>query len=158
MLQDTVQILRGLSEKYSSYHGVRIHDRALVMSAVLADRYITARFLPDKAIDVVDEACSNLRVQLESMPEQLDAMLRQQYRLQVEEASLAKEKDPVSCRAKPGVPHICSVRPSTEGCEGGSHLCWKGLDEASEHPLLQCYLCMCDERQEPSSRGAIVRF
>ena len=98
LLQDTVQILRGLSEKYSSYHGVRIHDRALVMAAVLADRYITARFLPDKAIDVVDEACSNLRVQLESMPEQLDAMLRQQYRLQVEEAALAKEKDPVSCR------------------------------------------------------------
>ena len=82
---------------------MRIHDRALVMAAVLADRYITARFLPDKAIDVVDEACSNLRVQLESMPEQLDAMLRQQYRLQVEEAALAKEKDPVSCRATPGV-------------------------------------------------------
>lgn len=98
LAQDTINILRGLSEKYSSYHGVRVSDRALVMSAVLADRYITTRFLPDKAIDVVDEACANLRVQLESMPEQLDAMLRKQYQLQVEEAALAKEKDAVGGR------------------------------------------------------------
>ena len=97
---------------------MRIHDRALVMAAVLADRYITARFLPDKAIDVVDEACSNLRVQLESMPEQLDAMMRQQYRLQVEEAALAKEKDPVSCRASPGVvwTHFVTVCVHLQKC------------------------------------------
>ena len=118
LLQDTVQILRGLSEKYSSYHGVRIHDRALVMAAVLADRYITARFLPDKAIDVVDEACSNLRVQLESMPEQLDAMLRQQYRLQVEEAALAKEKDPVSRRASPKVVWRPTLLQCASTCKG----------------------------------------
>lgn len=118
LLQDTVQILRGLSEKYSSYHGVRIQDRALVMAAVLADRYITARFLPDKAIDVVDEACSNLRVQLESMPEQLDAMLRQQYRLQVEEAALAKEKDPVRCRASPRVIWLPTMLQSASTYKG----------------------------------------
>ena len=96
LLQDTINILRGISEKYSSYHGVRIADRALVVAAELADRYITNRFLPDKAIDLVDEACSNMRVQLDSMPEEMDKMQRQQYRLQVEEAALSKEKDSVS--------------------------------------------------------------
>ncbi|KAA6429047.1 MAG: heat shock [Trebouxia sp. A1-2] len=95
-VQDTINILRGISERYSSYHGVRIADRALVVAAELADRYITNRFLPDKAIDLVDEACSNMRVQLDSMPEEMDKMQRQQYRLQVEEAALSKEKDPIS--------------------------------------------------------------
>ena len=92
---DTISILRGLSEKYSSFHGVRVADRALVLAAELSSRYIQGRFLPDKAIDLVDEACSNMRVQLESMPEEMDMMQRQQYRLQVEEAALAKEKDKV---------------------------------------------------------------
>jgi ATP-dependent Clp protease ATP-binding subunit ClpB len=93
---DTVQILRGLKERYSSYHGVQIADRALVVAAELADRYITNRFLPDKAIDLVDEACSNLQVQLESKPEEIDVLERQMIRLQVEEKALEKEKDKVS--------------------------------------------------------------
>ena len=95
-VQDTIAILRGLSEKYSTFHGVRIADKALVVAAELSDRYITARFLPDKAIDLVDEACANARVQLDSMPEEVDNMQRAQYRLQVEENALAKEKDPAS--------------------------------------------------------------
>eukprot|EP00884_Botryococcus_braunii_P013589 jgi/Botrbrau1/22230/Bobra.168_1s0061.1 len=95
-VQDTIAILRGLSEKYSNYHGVRISDRALVVAAELSDRYITTRFLPDKAIDLVDEACSNMRVQLDSMPEEMDMLQRQQYRLQVEETALTKEKDKAS--------------------------------------------------------------
>lgn len=74
---------------------MRIADRALVVAAELADRYITNRFLPDKAIDLVDEACSNMRVQLDSMPEEMDNLQRQMYRLQVEEAALSKEKDSV---------------------------------------------------------------
>ncbi|KAK9841119.1 hypothetical protein WJX74_000311 [Apatococcus lobatus] len=93
---DTISILRGISEKYSSYHGVRLTDRALVVAAELSDRYITARFLPDKAIDLIDEACSNNRVQLDSMPEEIDLLQRQKYRLQVEETALTKEKDKVS--------------------------------------------------------------
>ena len=93
---DTIAILRGLSEKYGSFHGVRITDRALVVAAELSDRYIQGRFLPDKAIDLVDEACANARVQLDSMPEDLDLLQRQQYRLQVEEAALTKEKDAAS--------------------------------------------------------------
>ena len=80
---DTINILRGLSERYSSYHGVRIADRALVVAAELSDRYITARFLPDKAIDLVDEACAALRVQLDSVPEDIDALQRRITALQV---------------------------------------------------------------------------
>ena len=95
-VQDTVQILRGLKERYASYHGVQISDRALVVAAELADRYITNRFLPDKAIDLVDEACSNLQVQLESKPESIDVLERQMIRLQVEEKALEKEKDKAS--------------------------------------------------------------
>lgn len=95
-VQDTVQILRGLKERYSSHHGVQIADKALVVAAELSDRYITNRFLPDKAIDLVDEACSNLQVQLESKPEQIDVLERQMIRLQVEEKALEKEKDKIS--------------------------------------------------------------
>ncbi|GAX82249.1 hypothetical protein CEUSTIGMA_g9677.t1 [Chlamydomonas eustigma] len=93
---DTIQILRGLKDKYESHHGVRIHDRALVVAAELSDRYIQGRFLPDKAIDLVDEACSNVRVQLDSEPEHIDQMQRHKMRLQVEETALSKEKDAMS--------------------------------------------------------------
>ncbi|GFR45106.1 hypothetical protein Agub_g6484, partial [Astrephomene gubernaculifera] len=93
---DTIAILRGIKERYESHHGVHITDRALVVAAELSDRYITTRFLPDKAIDLVDEACANMRVQLDSKPEQLDALERQRTRLQVEAAALAKEKDALS--------------------------------------------------------------
>jgi ATP-dependent Clp protease ATP-binding subunit ClpB len=93
---DTVQILRGLKERYEDHHGVHITDRALVVAAQLSERYITARFLPDKAIDLVDEACSNVRVQLDSKPEDIDSLERQRVRLQVEEQALRKEKDPLS--------------------------------------------------------------
>ena len=92
-VSDTIQILRGLKERYASHHGVQISDRALVVAAELADRYITNRFLPDKAIDLVDEASSNLQVQLESKPEAIDVLERQMIRLQVEEKALQKEKD-----------------------------------------------------------------
>ncbi|KAK9844178.1 hypothetical protein WJX81_007123 [Elliptochloris bilobata] len=95
-VEDTIVILRGIAERYASFHGVRISDRALVAAAELSARYIQGRFLPDKAIDLVDEACANKRVQLESVPEEIDNMLRQKYRLQVEEKALSKEKDKAS--------------------------------------------------------------
>ncbi|KAG7669284.1 hypothetical protein Ndes2526B_g05585 [Nannochloris sp. 'desiccata'] len=103
-VEDTIQILRGLKEKYASHHGVQISDRALMVAAELADRYITNRFLPDKAIDLVDEACSNLQVQLESKPEVIDVLERQVIRLQVEEKALEKEKD------KQSVERLAEVR------------------------------------------------
>ncbi|GFH15139.1 uncharacterized protein HaLaN_11310, partial [Haematococcus lacustris] len=93
---DTISILRGIKEKYESHHGVRITDRALVVAAELSDRYIQSRFLPDKAIDLMDEACSTVRVQLDSKPEALDTLERTRIRLQVEEAALKKEKDDLS--------------------------------------------------------------
>lgn len=93
---DTIQILRGLKEKYAAHHGVQIADRALVAAAELSDRYITSRFLPDKAIDLVDEAASDLQVQLESKPEAIDVLERQLIGLQVEEKALEKEKDKLS--------------------------------------------------------------
>ncbi|GBG00245.1 chaperone [Raphidocelis subcapitata] len=93
---DTMQILRGLKQKYEDHHGVHITDRALVVAAELSDRYITGRFLPDKAIDLVDEACSTVRVQLDSKPESIDSLERQAVRLRVEREALKKEKDPLS--------------------------------------------------------------
>ncbi|KAF0706000.1 hypothetical protein As57867_006836, partial [Aphanomyces stellatus] len=90
---DTVSILRGLKPRYESHHGVAITDGALVAAATLADRYITQRFMPDKAIDLIDEACANVRVQLDSQPEVIDTLERKQLQLQVEATALAKEKD-----------------------------------------------------------------
>jgi len=93
---DTISILRGLKEKYESHHGVRILDGALVMAAQLAQRYITNRFLPDKAIDLIDEACANTRVQLDSQPEVIDVLERKSLQLEVEGTALEKEEDNAS--------------------------------------------------------------
>ncbi|CAK7322807.1 unnamed protein product [Dovyalis caffra] len=93
---DTISILRGLKEKYEGHHGVRIQDRALVVAAQLSSRYITGRHLPDKAIDLVDEACANVRVQLDSQPEEIDNLERKRMQLEVEHHALEKEKDKAS--------------------------------------------------------------
>lgn len=93
---DTISILRGLKEKYEGHHGVRIMDRALVVAAQLSSRYISGRHLPDKAIDLVDEACANVRVQLDSQPEEIDTLERKRIQLEVELHALEKEKDKAS--------------------------------------------------------------
>ncbi|CAI5929116.1 unnamed protein product [Closterium sp. NIES-64] len=93
---DTISILRGLRERYEGHHGVRIQDRALVVAAQLSGRYITGRRLPDKAIDLVDEACANVRVTLDSQPEEIDALERKRIQLEVELHALEKEKDKAS--------------------------------------------------------------
>jgi len=95
-VEDTISILRGLKERFEVHHGVRIQDAALVSAAVLSHRYITDRFLPDKAIDLVDEACALIRTEIDSMPTELDAASRRLMTLQIEEAALAKEKDAAS--------------------------------------------------------------
>ncbi|MBZ5735394.1 ATP-dependent chaperone ClpB [Nocardioides sp. TRM66260-LWL] len=95
-VEDTIQILRGIQEKYEAHHGVRITDAALVAAATLSDRYITGRQLPDKAIDLVDEAASRLRMEIESSPEEIDVLRRQVDRLRMEEFALAKETDDAS--------------------------------------------------------------
>ena len=95
-LEDTISILRGLRERLEIFHGVRIQDSALVAAATLSHRYLTDRFLPDKAIDLVDEACARLRTEIDSMPAELDEITRRVMRLEIEEAALAKETDPAS--------------------------------------------------------------
>ncbi|WP_439937364.1 ATP-dependent chaperone ClpB [Nocardia sp. N13] len=95
-VEDTIQILRGIQEKYEAHHGVRITDAALVAAATLSDRYITGRQLPDKAIDLIDEASSRLRMEHESSPEEIDQLRRQVERLKMEEFALAKETDAAS--------------------------------------------------------------
>jgi ATP-dependent Clp protease ATP-binding subunit ClpB len=95
-VSDTISILRGLKEKYEGHHGVKIQDRALVVAAQLSARYITGRHLPDKAIDLVDEACANVRVQLDSQPEEIDNLERKRIQLEVELHALEKEKDKAS--------------------------------------------------------------
>ena len=95
-VEDTISILRGLKERYEVYHGVKIMDNALVSAAVLSHRYITDRFLPDKAIDLVDEACALIKTELDSMPTELDELQRKCMQLEIEEAALKKEDDKLS--------------------------------------------------------------
>ena len=95
-VEDTISILRGLKERYEIFHGVRIHDNALVAAATLSHRYITDRFLPDKAIDLVDEACAMIRTEIDSMPSDLDDLRRDIMQLEIEEMSLKKEEDQLS--------------------------------------------------------------
>ena len=95
-VEDTIAILRGLKERYEVHHGVRITDAALVAAALLSHRYVTGRFLPDKAIDLVDEAASRLRIEIDSMPTELDEVDREMKRMEIERAALKKETDPAS--------------------------------------------------------------
>ena len=95
-VEDTISILRGLKERYQVYHGVQIHDAALVAAAVLSNRYISDRFLPDKAIDLVDEACAMIRTEMDSMPQEMDEIARKIMQLEIEEAALKKESDAAS--------------------------------------------------------------
>ncbi len=95
-VEDTIAILRGLKERYEVHHGVRIQDAALVAAAVLSDRYVTGRFLPDKAIDLIDEAASKLRIEIDSMPTEIDVVERRRRQLEIERVALSKETDEAS--------------------------------------------------------------
>ena len=98
-VEDTISILRGLKERYEVFHGVKIQDSALIAAATLSHRYISDRFLPDKAIDLVDEACAMVRTEMDSMPTELDEKRRHIMQLEIEEAALNKESDKISQRA-----------------------------------------------------------
>ena len=99
-VEDTITILRGLKERFEIHHGVTIHDKALVAAATLSNRYITDRYLPDKAIDLVDEACATIRVQMDSVPNALDSLTRKIMRLEIERQAIKKEKDQLSMKRK----------------------------------------------------------
>ncbi len=111
-VEDTISILRGLKEKYEVHHGIRILDSALIQAAKLSDRYITDRFLPDKAIDLIDEAASALRIEIDSMPEEIDTMMRQKIQLEIEREALKKE---TSDEAKAKVDDITKQINELEG-------------------------------------------
>jgi ATP-dependent Clp protease ATP-binding subunit ClpB len=114
-VEDTISILRGLKERYEVHHGVRIQDAALVQAAVLSNRYITDRFLPDKAIDLVDEAASRVRVQIDSKPEDLDQLERKRVQLEVEREALKKERDAASAaRLKAVEAEIAELRAQSD--------------------------------------------
>src|SRR5574344_1190574 len=99
-VEDTITILRGLKERFEIHHGVTIQDKALISAATLSNRYITDRFLPDKAIDLVDEACATIRVQMDSVPTELDELTRNIMRLEIEREAIKKEKDELSLKRK----------------------------------------------------------
>ena len=115
-VEDTISILRGLKERYENYHGVKIVDTALVAAATLSDRYISDRFLPDKAIDLVDEACALVKTELNSMPAELDELNRRKMQLEIEEAALKKETDQLSrSRLESLQKELAEVREEFEG-------------------------------------------
>ncbi|MBT2581718.1 AAA family ATPase [Planococcus sp. ISL-109] len=117
-VEDAVSILRGLKERYELHHGVRIHDRAIVAAATMSDRYITERFLPDKAIDLIDEACAMIRTEIDSMPQELDEVTRRLMQLEIEEQALRKEKDEASkTRLATLREEIQELKSSSEGMQ-----------------------------------------
>jgi ATP-dependent Clp protease ATP-binding subunit ClpB len=115
-VEDTVAILRGLKERYEVHHGVRITDAALIAAARLSDRYIGGRFLPDKAIDLVDEAASSLRIEIDSLPQEIDEVERRAIQLEIEKQALSREEDPESVRRREAIEHeLAELRERTGG-------------------------------------------
>jgi ATP-dependent Clp protease ATP-binding subunit ClpB len=125
-VEDTIAILRGLKERYEVHHGVRIRDEALVAAAMLSDRYITSRFLPDKAIDLVDEAASRLKMEIESQPTELDQIERRMLQLNIEKQALSKEDDHAS---KERLAKIEGELSDLQGRRDAMHLQWKNEKE-----------------------------
>ena len=120
-VEDTISILRGLRERYEIHHGVKLKDAALVAAAVLSHRYITDRFLPDKAIDLVDEAASRLRMEIDSMPAELDEVQRRIMQLEIEREALRKEKD------KPSQERLAQARKGARRPQGAADAAARAL-------------------------------
>ena len=132
-VEDTVSILRGLKERFELHHGVRIQDAALVASAVLSDRYVSDRFLPDKAIDLMDEACASIRTEIDSMPAELDQITRKVMRLEIEETALKKEKDKASKeRLKALRKELADARAEADAMRAGWETEKKAIEEVRE--------------------------
>ncbi len=158
-VEDAIAILRGLKERYEVHHGVRIQDAALVSAAVLSDRYVTGRFLPDKAIDLVDEAASMLRIEIDSMPTEIDVVDRRIRQLEIEQVALAKESDAASAeRLETLEEELANLREELAGMQ--AH--WQSEKEAigqirtlkEEHDALSTTL----DREADLERAAEIRF
>jgi ATP-dependent Clp protease ATP-binding subunit ClpB len=161
-VEDTVAILRGLKERYEVHHGVRIQDAALVSAAVLSNRYITGRFLPDKAIDLIDEAASRLRIEIDSMPTEIDVVERRIRQLEIERLALEKETDPVSAERLAKLDEeLANLREQSDAMK--AH--WQGekdaitaireLKEALEHKRTEAERY---ERDGDLGRAAEIRY
>ncbi|MCY4134846.1 MAG: AAA family ATPase [bacterium] len=158
-VEDAIAILRGLKERYEVHHGVRIQDAALVSAAVLSDRYVTGRFLPDKAIDLVDEAASMLRIEIDSMPTEIDVVDRRIRQLEIEQVALAKESDEASAeRLEALEEELANLREELAGMQ--AH--WQSEKEAigqirtlkEEHDALSTAL----DREVDLERAAEIRY
>ena len=130
-VEDTISILRGLRERYEIHHGVKIKDAALVAAAVLSHRYIADRFLPDKAIDLVDEAASKLRMEIDSMPAELDEIERRIMQLEIEREALRKEKDKASKERLDKLEKELADLKEERGAAGGALAAGEGRDPAA---------------------------
>lgn len=146
-VEDTISILRGLKERFEVFHGVKIHDRAIVSAAVLSNRYITDRFLPDKAIDLVDEACALIRTEIDSLPTELDEVSRRIMQLEIEEAALKKETDSASLER---LEHIQRELAELKGRFAGMKARWE-----SEKQAIQRVRQLKEEIED--THGAIAR-
>ena len=161
-VEDTISILRGLKERYEVHHGVRIQDAALVAASTLSHRYITDRFLPDKAIDLVDEAASRVRVQVDSMPEELDQLERKRTQLEIEREALKKEDDPASAERLTSVEaEIAELREQSDALKGS----WEvekaliaGVREAKERREMLTADYERAERAGDLERAAELRY
>ena len=125
-VEDTISILRGLKDRYEVYHGVKITDSALVSAAVLSNRYISDRFLPDKAIDLVDEACAMIKTELDSLPTELDEVQRKIMQLEIEEAALKRDgpsQSGASGRSAERTGGAAGEFPESEGDLGSGEVC-----------------------------------
>ncbi|WP_419918743.1 ATP-dependent Clp protease ATP-binding subunit [Candidatus Poriferisocius sp.] len=158
-VEDAVAILRGLKERYEVHHGVRIQDAALVAAAVLSDRYVTGRFLPDKAIDLVDEAASMLRIEIDSMPTEIDVVDRRIRQLEIERVALAKESDPASAERLEALDEeLANQREDLAGMQ--AH--WQSEKEAIDRIRVlkeeQDALSTALERETDLERAAEIRY
>jgi len=155
-VEETISILRGLKEKYEVHHGVRIKDSALVAAASLSSRYISSRFLPDKAIDLVDEAASRIRIQIDSLPEELDELDRRTLQLEIERQALKKEKDPASRERLKGIEEELANLKEKAGALRGRWQKEKGTIEAAGR-LKERQDALKVEEQNAERRGDLAK-
>jgi ATP-dependent Clp protease ATP-binding subunit ClpB len=158
-VEDTVGILRGLKERYEVHHGVRIQDSALVSAAVLSDRYITSRFLPDKAIDLVDEAASKLRIEIDSLPTEIDVVDRRILQLEIEQVALEKESDEVSKERLDALhDELAALNSQVAGMREHWEQEKQAIDAIRAHKEELEHLLTQDERESDHNVAAEMRY
>jgi ATP-dependent Clp protease ATP-binding subunit ClpB len=158
-VDDTIAILRGLKERYEVHHGVRIQDAALVAAAVLSDRYLTGRFLPDKAIDLVDEAASRLRIEIDSLPTEIDVVERRIRQLEIERVALSKETDDVSIERLAGLDQeLANLREQRDSMLAHWNNEKEVIDEIRERKEQLEALRAEAERETDLERAAEIRY